>query len=981
MIKSNVSYKDDLKYVPYHKTGIKLLDEHQMENLFPNYENLLERIEEHRKKLQQMQKSVLEKDSQYNLMYDNIFSIFGKRGAGKTSAVFTLKKMLETKNRRDIVLPIVMPEMIPRECSMIGWILSLLEEEVFRLDEKMQEKYSMNQTEFTECMFRRKDSLKREYEKVKELCFSQFYQTEWNESFSTALLNIERQTQNSFDFSKRLGRFWDLLRETIKNLSLERDNTEPLIYIIFDDVDLLPEAVTLLLSTIIKYLSHPNIIVFVTADEELLYDVIENNMNEKLGKYSVLDMYSRVTSAMADADYRNMPSMYYQEIKQKLQTARQIPRLYADKVLPPSSRYYLKTYETYEDKSMFIERVNYNEERREKSRPITLQEVFISEIDRYLEAVGLSGNLNFLMDRERFIKAYFAFWGNTSRQLVNEALILHEFISRLISIDEFYKREEYSQEKYLKSLYEGIYDFAYNSLTAMGNSELSVEEIKELLEELIVCKTGKWGIYLNYSYLREQAEGILPGNGNLEKKIQQIISLSILLFFLENILVIESKSKPNVTENRREKIHGRGILIDVLDQVTVPGESLVCKNQAKDIKGFLLFYEKLLISPEMLMQFDLMKSRKVRNYLNKLSLDDMELNLQRCSRENPKWLRSIVKILYFANEGIYEIGKGQMMLRKLNNPTYPIYDPYFEESLKDLREDLVKALSSLPKELENKCKKLEKINFDDKYVLRADSLRIFKNIKVFNSNSGELKEIETEVMGKFPKWNSGEYIKSDTYKKITRNGIGRAERTLVLLEELDAVSDRLLNAYNDFQYYKILNGEKFGDLIKSLERFEIVIPRKIKRLKEEIPISDMNKIFADITNKIGRLKWTGKYKNMVLYNEGFQELPDLEDIYEELSNCVSLAVKNERDLERAVNIIIDTRQFKTLQKYYLWSYLETQKEEPKDMRIDYTMIPYQELYSQISKELKKNDGSYLPMLLKRYIEEAVAAYVDMLMEG
>lgn len=130
------SYQKNLAAVPHHKMGIKILDIQQLENLFPDYKSLLRRIEEHRDQIKLLNKSDKKIDSQYNLMYDNIFSIMGKRGSGKTSVALTLKQLFQ-EEENNIVLPIVMPEIIPSECSMIGWILSLLEEIVKQLDSKI----------------------------------------------------------------------------------------------------------------------------------------------------------------------------------------------------------------------------------------------------------------------------------------------------------------------------------------------------------------------------------------------------------------------------------------------------------------------------------------------------------------------------------------------------------------------------------------------------------------------------------------------------------------------------------------------------------------------------------------------------------------------------------------------------------------------------------------------------------------------------
>lgn len=78
----------DLKCVPYHKMGFKLLSDVQLENLFPNYNQLFKKISVHRDELAKMRVWDIPKDSQYNLMYDNVFSIMGKRGSGKTSVLF-----------------------------------------------------------------------------------------------------------------------------------------------------------------------------------------------------------------------------------------------------------------------------------------------------------------------------------------------------------------------------------------------------------------------------------------------------------------------------------------------------------------------------------------------------------------------------------------------------------------------------------------------------------------------------------------------------------------------------------------------------------------------------------------------------------------------------------------------------------------------------------------------------------------------------
>lgn len=49
---------------------------------------------------------------------------------------------------------------------------------------------------------------------------------------------------------------------------------------IFDDVDLAPNRILEIFNTTVKYLSYPNIIVIVTAEEKLLNQVVEKYLRE-----------------------------------------------------------------------------------------------------------------------------------------------------------------------------------------------------------------------------------------------------------------------------------------------------------------------------------------------------------------------------------------------------------------------------------------------------------------------------------------------------------------------------------------------------------------------------------------------------------------------------------------------------------------------------------------------------------------------------
>ena len=126
-------YRELLDVNPMYKMGFKILDEKQLVNMLPTYKNLLDKFEKYRSHIEKY--SQYEKkngfDRQYNLMFDNIFSIFGKRGSGKTSAIFSLREQLmnKTGNDQDLVLPIIIPEIISEECDVMEWCLAIFEDE------------------------------------------------------------------------------------------------------------------------------------------------------------------------------------------------------------------------------------------------------------------------------------------------------------------------------------------------------------------------------------------------------------------------------------------------------------------------------------------------------------------------------------------------------------------------------------------------------------------------------------------------------------------------------------------------------------------------------------------------------------------------------------------------------------------------------------------------------------------------------------
>lgn len=974
---TNQNYKKSLEVVPHHKMGIKILHQEQLENLFPDYKSLLRRIEEHRTQIRGLRRLRGKMDEQYNLMYDNIFSIMGKRGSGKTSAVLTLKQLLQNENAWDITLPIIMPEMIPPECSMIGWILSLLEDTVTELDNASINKSENSNGYFDGCMNQPKNSLVREYNKVKELCYSQFYQVKGTESFTAAVINTEQQTQNSFNFSHELVKFWDRLVDAVRIAYEPPKDEEPLIYIMFDDVDLIPDAVISLLSTIVKYLSHPNLVIFVTADEELLYDVIENSMNKKLGKYDELQTYSSVmnyfTGGEESADEENIRKLKNQ-LSQKLKIVQEIPKLYGDKILPPSCRYYLQTFEKFEEKGMFIEQV-IQDLNGGTERKITLEEFMTGEIDRYLQAIGVDQEKNFLKQNGKFIRAYLAFWGETSRQLANETLILKEFITRLIDIHEEFENQEYianTENRYFKKLHYIMNLFVNNSLNAMGNMGMSTQEISELLEEMVVYRPEKWGIFFNYSHVKEMLENWIKGENSIDlaEAAHHAIIIIILMFFLENILIIETGSIAALSHQRRERVHGKGIIVEVFDEITSVNNSLVCKNQGNSLEDFLIFYEKIIDMPEVASNFNPLYARSARNYFQLLPTEAFysNIDLKVCSRENPKWLKTITQILYFSYEGIYDIGKAQIPLRRLNEFSIKVHDSFYEDKLEEFKTDIVNIISSVYNW------EIEKKENDKTDVYRIEDLLPKEAEDKINpierySSIKDISALEKELISKQALQENTEIL-----DKIL---INNSHSTKIFLGFLEEICDKLIELYNQYDQYKVDTGKiKEEELEEKIERkfqFKITFSSQEKLWRKE-KMDDCLQIMSESIMK-KKLERDYNIRNSWPYMSISEELEDMEILYSKLCENISLHLGTDEAHERGIEIIKWNLVFKELQEYYLVSYLKDKKQSG-DTRIDMNTLPYKTLYQNIKECMKSSRTDYLGQILRGYVREGSRQFVD-----
>ncbi|ADL50743.1 hypothetical protein [Clostridium cellulovorans] len=213
---------------------------------------------------------------------NNVISILGGRGSGKTSVALTIYNSLRNNNSEknlDSILNIIDPSKFNVEDNALGWIIYSFENDI----EKWKKDNSQN---INYCNDIKNDGLYTKYEELKTnyihsrkfyrenlsaITESRYEYDKINEKISSADRNLEKS------FREFIEELCNVKRGSCKS-SDDSGINEPMIFITFDDVDLCPEKGPEILELILNYLSHPNIVCIVLGDyatfsESLIIDL------------------------------------------------------------------------------------------------------------------------------------------------------------------------------------------------------------------------------------------------------------------------------------------------------------------------------------------------------------------------------------------------------------------------------------------------------------------------------------------------------------------------------------------------------------------------------------------------------------------------------------------------------------------------------------------------------------------------------------
>ncbi|SHJ10508.1 hypothetical protein SAMN02745163_01315 [Clostridium cavendishii DSM 21758] len=306
--------------------GARALSDVQVKLIVPTYDNIINQIEEIRGQAKLINRK---RDNSSKKQYNNTIGLFGERGTGKTSTMYTILNSLEAEGNKDIVLPIIEPDIYGDSTKILGAILGVLKKEMQALENEI-EKNEIDNKEFSDffnqCRFKESNELSRSYNEVLEYyCYKDAeYRNLIMKNYSDMETYKEKYSYilaPDYEFNNKLHSFVEELISVKRNLN---KGEEPLIIITIDDIDLKTNKCRELIDAVMAYTCHPNIICFLSGDYEILSESITLALleNEKLATTSLVE-----NNELFDSKHNLISRKKY------------LAHEYLKKVLPPAFRH------------------------------------------------------------------------------------------------------------------------------------------------------------------------------------------------------------------------------------------------------------------------------------------------------------------------------------------------------------------------------------------------------------------------------------------------------------------------------------------------------------------------------------------------------------------------------------------------------------------------------------------------------------------
>lgn len=319
----------------------------QIDMILPTFDLLMDQIDQIRAtaKLENVKAHDNSKYTQYKKDINNTIGIFGARGTGKTSVLYTTINKLKGNidncqmifpKPENIILPIIEPDQFGDNTKIIGSIVGLLKNvveeqllEIERNHNKDDEDY------FNKCVYKLNNPLKKSLNELIE--YHMYTATEYRNLLINNYDDMATHVKKSanllipdIEFKQKLHRLISLLiekkRDSLKKGKNSSDPvSEPLIFLFIDDIDLKTNKVRELVEALLQYANHPNIVTVLSGDYNILQESLMLTLiqDEKLQE-------------------NNLSTRFKINSKQTMeQRKKELATEYLKKVIPPVRRHQL----------------------------------------------------------------------------------------------------------------------------------------------------------------------------------------------------------------------------------------------------------------------------------------------------------------------------------------------------------------------------------------------------------------------------------------------------------------------------------------------------------------------------------------------------------------------------------------------------------------------------------------------------------------
>lgn len=517
------------------KIGARRLNENQATILLPSYPKIKTQINQFREEAKKFNNHIksnnlldnFERDEEFS-NFDNVITILGGRGSGKTSVFLTLKKYYSSEyiKKNDIILPLIVPDNMGENSDTLGWIISYLGRYVEDLESKFRNKDNEEAAYYgrKQCIGNKDDTLK---EKFKEL--RKTYEIR-KEAYLNKVLKRDEGTREYIQDKAKITEadqllivdFKEFVNSLIATQKKVQPDIEPLILVFFDDVDISAHRCPEVLETIRNYLNHPNIVVFVSGDFKVFSEIV---CLEFLRKESVSNKdYDQVFIPIYQVKDNNVNKYSALELRKDRSQE------YLKKVLPPSFRFEMEKLSDKEKSNFF-----YEIENRDNYNNPTLSQLIqnIKHKDKEFIRELLGDEDDFFMSNQDIPCAIFKIFDNNPRGLINPYYYLYQKI--------FLDEEQIWDIKDVKQF-----------LQIIINSSSSLQKYKEDLNDIFVINESNANsdnvlplIYINYHMLLEKFLNEITKNKQNYLIIEEHTTLYILCFFFEKLIKFTNPNYSN----------------------------------------------------------------------------------------------------------------------------------------------------------------------------------------------------------------------------------------------------------------------------------------------------------------------------------------------------------------------------------------------------------------------------------------------------